>query len=510
MKSMFSPPRLWIPGAREIAYAAVSIAVATTLSLMIAPVTGYVTVALLYLLLVVFAGLNFTRWTVLFMATACALLWNFLFIPPRFTFHIAKIEDLMLFVMFFVVAVAMGHLTSRLRANQMIEMERERRTRVLYELVWQAGLAADLDTGLRAATTLIETLFESRAVLLLRLADHSLSAKPHGLGSFDLDGRAVEVANWVYTHRGPAGKFTATMPEADALHLPLQARTAIMGVLIVKPLPHKTFDAAERELLETFGVLIGTILERDHLLAAFKHAEILEASERLHRALLQSVSHELKTPLAAVRTGIDALVSDRLTEPKKELTVHEIQSALRRLQRVIDNLLNMSRIESGAVRPKLDWCEVEEVIEAAIDLASDSLREHRIMTQIAKNLPIVKIDHALLEQALCNLLLNAASWSPPGSTIRVTAQIDDHNLLLSVADEGEGIPESEIGHIFEVFYRGANAPPGGTGLGLAIVEGFVRAHGGNIRAANRQPHGAEFTATISVETFNGELLEELA
>jgi two-component system sensor histidine kinase KdpD len=509
MRQFSSKPRLLALHAREIAYAAVSIATTTIASLMIVPVTGYVTVALLYLLLVVFAGLNFTRWTVLLMAAACALLWNFLFIPPRFTFYIAKIDDLMLFAMFFVVAIAMGHLTSRLRANQIIEVQRERRTRVLYELVWQAGLAADLDTGLRAAVTLIETLFDSGAALLLRLADHTLSSKPHSPGSFHVDERAIELAKWVFTHCRPAGKFTATMPDADALHLPLQARTAIMGVLIVKPLPHKTFDVAEKELLETFGVLIGTILERDHLLAAFKHAEILEASERLHRALLQSVSHELKTPLAAVRTGIDALASGVLVEHKKHLTVHEIQSALRRLQRVIDNLLNMSRIESGTVQPKLDWCEVEELIEAAIDLAADSLREHRIITQMGEDLPIVKIDHALLEQALCNLLLNAASWSPPGSTIHVTARIAENHLLLSVEDEGEGIRDSEIGRIFEVFYRGTNAPPGGTGLGLAIVEGFVRAHGGNVRAANRQPHGAEFIATIPVETFKGELLEEL-
>ena len=342
---------------REIAYAVASVSVTTVISLVIVPVTGYVTVALLYLLLVVFAGLNFTRSTVLLIATTCALLWNLLFIPPRFTFYIAKIDDLMHFAMFFVVALAMGQLTSRLRANQIIETQREHRTRVLYELVWQAGLVVDVDQGLRAAITLIETVFDSSAALLLRRKDHTLSTQPHGAGSLHIDETKLALAQRVFSERRPAGRFTVTVPDADALYLPLQAPTATMGVLIVKPFVNKTFDVAETELLETLGVLIGSILERDHLAAAFKHAEIVEASERLHRALLQSVSHELKTPLAAARTGVDALASGVLVEQKKHLTIKEVQTALRRLQRVIDNLLNMSRIESGTIQPKLDWCE---------------------------------------------------------------------------------------------------------------------------------------------------------
>jgi two-component system, OmpR family, sensor histidine kinase KdpD len=510
MLELVSKPGISATHIREIAYAAASIALTTVISLVVVPVTGYVTVALLYLLLVVFAGLNFTRWTVLLMAATCALLWNFLFIPPRYTFYIAKIEDLMHFAMFFVVAIAMGHLTSRLRANQILEAQREHRTRVLYELVWQAGLAMDLDSGLHAAVTLIETLFDSSAALLLRQNDHTLASKQHGAGSLHIDKSALQLARRVFTDRRPAGRFTVTMPDADALYLPLQARTAIMGVLIAKPSVHKIFDAAENELLETLGVLIGSILERDHLLAAFKHAEILKASERLHRALLQSVSHELKTPLAAARTGVDALASGVLVEDKKKLTMKEVQTALRRLQRVIDNLLNMSRIESGAIQPKVDWCEVGELIEAAIDLAGDSLREHRIVTDVEDTLPMVKIDQALLEQALCNLLLNAASWSPPGSEIRISARVENDSFLLSVEDQGVGISESEIDKIFEAFYRGTDARPGGAGLGLAIVEGFVHAHGGKVKAVNHQPCGAKFIATTPVETFKGELLEELA
>jgi len=269
-------------------------------------------------------------------------------------------------------------------------------------------------------------------------------------------------------------------------------------------------DLAERELLEAFAVLIGTILEKDQMLQGLKHAEILSASERLQRALLQSVSHELKTPLAAVRTGIDALTKEVGNGERSQTTLHEIRQALRRLHRVINNLLDMTRIESGVIHPKLEWCDAGELIQAAIDLGADGISDHPIAIEVDKNLPIVKVDQALLEQSLCNLLLNAASNSQPGSKIIICAQFSSDRIILSVLDEGEGIPVLDLPRIFETFHRGAEAPPGGTGLGLAIVDGFVRAHGGSVSAANRQPRGAEFVITIPVESLRPEVLERLA
>ena len=294
------------------------------------------------------------------------------------------------------------------------------------------------------------------------------------------------------------------------MHLPLQADSDVMGVLSILPLPETTFDLAERELLEAFAVLIGTILEKDHLLQGLKHAEILEASERLERALLQSVSHELKTPLSAVRVGIDALAKEIGDTERSQTTLQEIHQALRRLHRVINNLLDMTRIESGVIHPKLDWCDTGELIQVAIDLAADGISGNPIMIEADKHLPIVKVDQALLEQCLCNLLLNAASNSRAGARILIRARVADGRLILSVNDEGKGISDFDLPRIFEIFRRGAGAPPGGTGLGLAIVDGFVRAHGGSVTATNRQPRGAEFVITIPVETLRPDLLESFA
>jgi len=495
--------------ARELGLAAVALSAVTALSLFLASLTGYVAVALLYLLVVVAVGLHCSRSTVLFTASLSALLWDFLFIPPHFTFYIATIEDSMLFAMFFVVALAMGQLTSQLRGVRFLDQQRERRTDALYELLRQAGLAHDLDAGLRAALSLIEKLFELPATLYLRRPDHSLSQDPHFGSTCVLTDKQFEVAQYAFQRGLSAGKFTQVKADAEVCCLPLKGRTAVMGVLTIHPGPQRVFALAERELIETFAVLIGTILEREHLLAAVKQAEVVEASERLRRALLHSVSHELKTPLAAVQTGVEALAGTGEAEPKRAAAAQEVRSALRRLHRVIDNLLSMSRIESGVVQARLDWCDVGEMIEAARDLAGDNLTDRKITIQCDEYLPMVKVDQALLEQCLCNLLLNAAAWSPPSSTITIAAILSARDLVLTVMDQGEGIPVKDLRQIFNPFSRTTQAKPGGTGLGLAIVDGFVRAHGGKVEAANREPRGSKFTITIPVETLPLHLMEKL-
>jgi len=479
----------------------------TGVAWLIEPITGYQSIAILYLLLVVALGLRLTKGPVLAVATISALVWNFLFTEPRFTFFIEGFHDIILFMMFFVVALAMGHLTSRLRRSEILERQRERRTAALYQLAHQAAFATDLDTGLRSAVNLIESIFAAKAALLLSQPDHTLSTVPHPASSLALSEKERSVAAWSFSRRMPAGKFTDTLPDSEALHVPLQGRTAVMGVLSVQPPGDKSLDLAERDLLEAFAVLIGLVLEKDHIVEAFKHAEILDASEHLRRALLESVSHELKTPLSAVQAGIDALARQTDNDQKRATTLREVQIAVRRLHRVINNLLNMTRIESGVIQPKLDWCDIGELVQAAIELAGDSVGEHRILVDADPSLPMVKLDQALLEQCLCNLLLNSATNSPPETKIVVCARVTEQQLILSVLDEGKGIPTEDLTRIFDMFYRGSEAAPGGTGLGLAIVNGFVRAHGGTVRAANRHTGGAEFVLTIPVEIFQPKIME---
>ena len=494
----------------EFLIAAVSILVLTGIAWLLQPFTGYQAIALLYLLLVVAVGLKLSRGPVLAVAASSALLWNFLFLPPHFTFYIDQLQDAMMFAMFFIVAMAMGHLTSRLRLSEMAERQKERRTAALYDLAHQAAFASDLDVGLQAAVGLIDSIFGAKAALLLRRADHTLSDKFHSSSSLALSEKETSVAAWAFSRGAPAGKFTDTLPQSDVMHLPLRGRTAVMGVLSVAAPAGRSFDLTEKDLLEAFAVLIGLILEKDHIIQAFKRAEILEASEQLRRTLLDSVSHELKTPLAAVQAGIEALSRRVGGEDLTHRTLGEVQLAVRRLHRVINNLLDMTRVESGVVQPKLDWCDVGELIQAAVELSGETLEEHQIVLHLDPALPMVKLDQALIEQCLCNLILNAVSWSPPGTEITLGARLKENQLILSVQDQGGGIPETEIHRIFDTFYRGSESKPGGTGLGLSIVDGFVRAHGGQVRAANRQPRGAEFVITLPVETLPANVMEEFA
>ena len=491
----------------EFLIAALAVAGVTAISLALAPLTGYLAVALLYLLVIVGLGVRLGIAPVFAAATLSALLWNFLFIPPYFTFYIGKLHDAMMFAMFFIVALAMGHLTGRLRQSEIAERQREQRTAALYELAHQAAFAPELDAGLRAALAHIESVVAAKAALLLRLPDHTLDKSVHPASSFALSDKEHNVAAWAFTRRAPAGRFTDTLPGSEGLYLPLQARTAAMGVLCIQPASDCSFDMSERELLGAFAVLIGLLLEKDHLAAAIQRAEILEASERLRRSILDSVSHELKTPLAAVQTGLAALEQQSKNNHAQYETVGEIKVAVRRLNRVIGNLLEMTRIEAGVVQPKLDWCDIDEIVEGAVDLAGDGLANHRLFVDIPDALPMIKIDHSLIEQSLANLLANAATWSPADTVITVSADIVDGAVHLVVADRGPGIPVEELPHVFEKFYRGPNAPSGGTGLGLSIVDGFVRAHGGSVRVANSAGGGAEFTICVPAETFDEKNLE---
>jgi two-component system, OmpR family, sensor histidine kinase KdpD len=497
---------------REYVIAIVLTALVTLVSWPMEPITGHAAVALFYLLLVVIAGLTLGRGPVLLVATSGALLWDYLFNPPHFAFFPLTLQDTILLATFIAVALAMGHLTSQLRLKEMMERKRERRTAALYELVQQGGLAPDLDSGLRAAIRLTETLFGVRAALLLRRADDTLAWETHPASSFSITEKEYGKARAAFGGRAPTDRATAVPSDSEAIHLPLQAGAITMGVLSILPPLGSTLDLSERELLEAFAVLIGTILQKERLLQGIKQAEMRVAAERvqLQRALLQSVSHELKTPLAAVQAGVDALRKQIGEDEPSQTAIPDTQKALRRLHRVINNLLDMTRIESGVVHAKLDWCDVGELIQAAIDLAADGVLANPIKVHLEANLPMVRLDQALLEQCLSNVLLNAASNSPIGTNIVVQARIAANRLIVSVHDEGKGIPESELPHIFKTFYRGAGARPGGTGLGLAIVDGFVRAHGGSVKAANKEPHGAEFEITIPVETLQPEILERLA
>jgi len=242
------------------------------------------------------------------------------------------------------------------------------------------------------------------------------------------------------------------------------------------------------------------VIDRQRLRDAEQRAKMVEESERLSKTLLNSISHEIRTPISVITSAAGTLNAARdpsLTKVPWAM-VDEIQEASRRLNRLVGNLLNMTRLETGHVKPKLDWCDVSDLIHVTLKELERDLAQHKVTAEIARNLPLARMDFVLMQQALTNLLLNAALHTPPGTAVWVRASGPNDILTLSVEDNGQGLPPDALPLIFEKFYRAPSAPAGGTGLGLAIVKGFVEAQGGRVQAANRPGGGAAFTIFLPI------------
>jgi two-component system sensor histidine kinase KdpD len=479
-----------------------AVVAATGVGWVLQGVTGYAAVSLVYLLCVVLLAMVLNRWAVLMVATLSALAWNYLFIPPVYTFRITSAHDLMMFSMFFVVALAMGHVTHQLRTRETAERRRERRASALNRLLESVTASASLEDGLARAVKEVDALFRSRTVVLLTTAEGRLEDAPHPTSTVSIDAKERAVAAWVIERGQAAGRFTDTLPDAQGLYLPLQTSKNKLGVLGVYFEGRDTWTLDENDLLETFAGQIAVMIESYRSIETVQQARVAEESERLHRTLLDSVSHELKTPLAvigAATDGLDTLLKDAGL-PLTETFLDEIKAANRRLNRIVTNLLDMTRIDSGRLPLNLEWGEVRELLESAVSQVENEVSRERVHITAPEELPLVRLDFGLMEQALCNLLVNAVEHSPAATSIEMSAQLDGGTLLLRIRDHGPGLTPGEEKKVFEKFYRGTGSRPGGTGLGLSIVQGIARAHHGDIDAENNPAGGATFTIRMPVET----------
>ncbi|MCX6909350.1 MAG: ATP-binding protein, partial [Verrucomicrobia bacterium] len=451
----------------------------------------------LYLLSVVLLALALDRWALLLMAALSAMAWNFFFVPPILTFRIETLHDAMMFAMYFVVAVLMGHITHQLRTRETAERKRRERALALNRLLESIAASTTLADGLGRAVAEVDALFKSRSVVLLAGPDGRLDATAHPASTFQPSVKQVGVAAWAFEREQVAGRFTDTLPDATSIYIPLQTSKGKLGVLGVNMEQRKTLTLDERELLETFAVQIAVLIERYRLIEAEQQALITSESERLYRTLLDSVSHELKTPLAIIETATEGLMAQ---SPHGKMFLDEIRRANYRLRITVSNLLDMTRIEAGRLPLNLEWFDVADLFQSATERVKNEVATERVEISVPPDLPHVRLDFLLMEQALANLLTNAAAYSPPGSPIRISAEMDDGTLVLRVRDQGMGLTPGEEKKVFQKFYRGPKAKAGGTGLGLSIVQGFVHAHGGEVSGENNPTSGATFTIRLPVET----------
>ncbi|MCX7010463.1 MAG: DUF4118 domain-containing protein, partial [Kiritimatiellaeota bacterium] len=459
----------------------------TLLNLVLSKFIGPHSVGLVFLLGIVAMALRLGRGPVYLAATASALVWNYFFLPPKFTFYIQSFDDLMMFGMYFVVAVAMGRLISRIRAKERMDRRREERASAMYMLTLELGDAASFEQIERVAVENIERVFNAGAAVLRPDATGKLS------GTFSE--KELAAAQWALDHATPTGRFTDTLPMTEAMYLPLQTTAAKLGVLRVNWRQTTLPTLDQRNLLDQFLRHIALVLDRQRLREAEALARIVAESERLGRALLNSVSHELRTPIAAIQAAAGGLAA-ATDAPTQQALTGEIQEAAERLNRIVGNLLDMTRLEAGHLKARMDWCDVHDVINAALQRVEKKLAGREVTVTGPADLPLARMDAVLMEQVLTNLLLNVALHTPAATPVQVTAAVEDGAVHLSIADRGPGLPPDALDRIFDKFYRAPTAPAGGIGLGLSIVKGFVEVQGATIRAENRAGGGALFTIAL--------------
>jgi two-component system sensor histidine kinase KdpD len=478
------------------------IAAAVGVGAVLWPWTGAENIGLVFLTAIVVIAVRFGLWASLLASIASALCYNFFFTEPYYTFTISDPRHVAV-VFFTIVAVLVSNVAARARTQAVAAMGRVRTIESLYAFSRKLAGVATLDDALWATTYQIALMLKVRVVVLL--PEHGTLAVKAGYPPEDMIGEAdVAAAKWAWESDRAAGRGSDTLPGAKRLFLPMHTGRGPIGIIGIdgdKPGPLLTPD--QRRLLDALSDQSAIAIERVRLVEEMDRVRRTAETDRLRSALLTSISHDLKTPLAAILGAGSTLrdLSTSLTEGQKAELVATIIEESERLNRFIANLLDMTRLESGALAPHATPCDLGEVVGSALRRADKILARHHVEVAIAPGLPMLAADAVLLEQALFNILDNAAKYAPGGSKVRIEGCQDGNAVELRIIDEGPGIPPDDLDRIFDKFHRvtkGDQIRPG-TGLGLAISRGFVEAMRGTVTAANRADRsGAVLTIRLSI------------
>jgi len=426
--------------------------------------------------------------------------FDFVFVPPRYSFAVSDVQYLITFAIMLVVALIIGNLNASVRLQARVAGHRERRTALLYAMTRQLAQTRGRDEMADVAVRHVNQVFDSRTVLVFA-DERGRVVYPRGpLPEVSFTGADLGVAQWVFDHDKPAGLGTDTLSAAAGLYLPLAGGERVFGVLAIQPHnPRRVTLPEQFRLLETFAAQIGLALERADFAEHAQAAEVRAETEAIRNALLASISHDLRTPLATIAGGAATLAGnlDALAEVDRRALAASVSEEATRMSERITTLLDLVRLETGALKPRLDEYELGEILGSVLHRLDSRLRAHRVRIELPESLPLLHVDGRLIEQVLENLLDNASKYTPAGSEIRVSARVLTRQIEVSVEDNGPGLPGNDPEVLFEKFQRGApEGAAGGIGLGLAICRTIVGLHHGRIWAENRTPHGAAFRFSV--------------
>lgn len=484
-------------GIREYLIASLVVIITAVICFFIKDLIGYQVVSFVLLFIVSLLAFFFGTGPVLLSATLSAIIWDFFFIPPPYTLHVDKPVDMLMLIMFFIIALLNGVLTSRIKRQEKKIRVREERTNALYQLTRELSTATGVEEVVSIAKSDIKKYFNLNCRIILRSADDKLDYTVYRNTNFNFSKNDTSVAEWTFQHSSKAGRHTDTLPSSKYTFYPLKGNQMNLGVIAIQL--ETVFTQGEEQFWEAFISQISGKFEREYLRNMAKQAFVLNESDKLYKTLFNSISHELRIPVATIMGASDSLTTTEYSpEITRELS-NEIFMASKRLNRLIENLLNMSRLESGRITPRLDWCDIHDLINKVTESLQEELKPFNLHVVIPEDMPFVKIDFGLMEQVLYNLLYNATQYAFTSTNLRVKVFYDNGLMTLQVMDRGPGFPSGEIALIFNKFYRVEGSKAGGTGLGLSIAKGFTEAHKGRITVENRQNGGAKFTIKIPTE-----------
>jgi two-component system sensor histidine kinase KdpD len=467
-----------------------------------APHFSNINVLMIYLVGVLWIATHQTRLAAIICSVLAVAAFDFLFVPPYLTFTVSDQQYLLTFGVMLLTALTISTLTHRVRAQAEAARQRERRTAALFALTRELAAARTTEEIAASSVRYIHDLLGQRTALLLSDADHHLTIKGDSDGKNDgITPKEMGVAQWAYEHDQLAGRGTNTLPAADGTYVPLRASRGIVGVLGLLDSDQRSWLPEQRQLTEAFASQTAIAVERATLAEEARSAWERVETEFLRNTLLSGVSHELRTPLAGITGAATALIeTDQKLTPEARLELLEtLVGEAECMERLINNLLDMTRLEAGGLNLKREWQPLHEIIGSTLHALDHRLRGRDVRLNISADLPLVHVDAAAMEQVVANLLDNILEYTPAGSPIDISARADEREVLTEVADRGPGLPPGTEKRVFEKFFRAAQGPGRrGIGLGLAICRGIVEAHGGRVFAANRPGGGAAFTFTLSV------------
>jgi two-component system sensor histidine kinase KdpD len=482
----------------------------TLLARLMFPFFAESNLVMVYLFGIVFAAARLGRGPAVVASILSVAAFDFFFVMPVLTFAVGDFQYLLTFVVMLVVALVISTLTARLKMQAQRAREREQRTAALYALSRSLTNTRSIQDMLQAAVLHISTVFNAQVGILLPAKDGEAAMQASQLlvqaaapSAMNLSVNELSVAKWSFDHGEIAGSGTDTLPGADAFYMPLRGSHSTVGVLSIQSQTSQPlWEPEQLHFLETFANQTAVAIERALLAAEAEQGRVQVETERLRNTLLSTVSHDLRTPLASITGATSTLLEDsEATSPavQRELLT-TIYDEAERLNRLVANLLEMTRLESGQVEVHKEWQPLEEIIGSALARLEPQLAHHRIRTHLPSELLLVPFDGVLIEQVLVNLLENAAKYTPEQCVIEISALRQEDHVTISVADEGPGFPIGDEERIFDKFYRSKRlGKSSGVGLGLSICRAIVEAHGGQIWAEHQLQGGARFSFTLPLD-----------